>query len=64
MRQSDFIIAVAVGAIIAIQSVALAAFRHGTSTSEKYTPRWYQRSFFFVLGAGIFGWGLYHLLRP
>ena len=43
--QWDNMLLVPVGAIIAIQSVALSQFRIQYS-SEKYTPKWYQRLFF------------------
>ena len=62
MTKADFIIALVVGAVIAIQSVTLGTFRHGPSTSKRYIPNWYQRVFSLAVGVGIGGWGLYHLL--
>ncbi len=58
--QWDDMLLVAVGAIMAIQSVALSQFRIQYS-SEKYTPKWYQRLFFFLVGISVLGWGVIHM---
>jgi hypothetical protein len=56
----DDLILVSVGAIMAIQSVALSQFRQSSYSSEKYTPKWYQRLFFFLVGISMLGWGVIH----